>query len=208
MKRLLALIAAFFIFIPVVRAQSGFGIKGGLNFNTMSDIKPTDGGVINVKARTGYHFGVMYKLQVPLVGLAIQPELLYINKSSKIDADVDGLPRPFYYGQETKLHYFQLPVGFQWGLDLVMLRPYLQVTPFVGYAIAKGGFYDNVAWDNINRFEYGIGLGAGLEVWKIQISGRYSWDLGKVGDFKWSELAKDIKGGKNKGFELSVGFLF
>lgn len=191
--------------IPLVSAQSGFGIKGGMNFNTMSDMKPTEGGLINVKARTGYHFGVMYKAKLPL-GFALQPELLYINKNSRMEFGEHNSKE--YLSQDARLHYFQLPVGVQWGIDLVLFRPYLQFTPYIGYAISKGGIYDNVSWDNLNRFEYGFGLGAGIEVWKIQLSGRYSWDLGKVSDFKWPKLNKEVKREKNRGFELSIGFLF
>ena len=205
MKRLLAFVAALFMLIPLVSAQSGFGIKGGMNFNTMSDMKPTEGGLINVKARTGYHFGVMYKAKLPL-GFALQPELLYINKNSRMEFGEHNSKE--YLSQDARLHYFQLPVGVQWGIDLVLFRPYLQFTPYIGYAISKGGIYDNVSWDNLNRFEYGFGLGAGIEVWKIQLSGRYSWDLGKVSDLKWPKLNKEVKREKNRGFELSIGFLF
>ena len=205
MKRLLAFVAALFMLIPLVSAQSGFGIKGGMNFNTMSDMKPTDGGLINVKARTCYHFGVMYKAKLPL-GFALQPELLYINKNSRMEFGEQNSKD--YLSQDAKLHYLQLPVGVQWGVDLVLFRPYLQFTPYIGYAISKGGIYNKVSWDDLNRFEYGFGLGAGIEVWKIQLSGRYSWDLGKVSNFEWPKLRKEVKREKNRGFELSIGFLF
>ena len=62
-------------------------------------------------------------------------------------------------------------------------------------------------WKDLNRLEYGIGLGAGLDIWKFQVTGRYCWDLGKVMDFEW-EGADTFKGGKNKGFELSLAFIF
>lgn len=206
MKRLLAFVAALFMLIPLVSAQSGFGVKGGMNFNTMSDMKPTDGGLINVKARTGYHFGVLYKAKLPLC-FALQPELLYINKNSRMESGEHNSKG--YLSQDARLHYFQLPVGVQWGIDLVLFRPYLQFTPYIGYAISKGGIYNKVSWDDLNRFEYGFGLGAGIEVWKIQLSGRYSWDLGKVSNFEWpTGLRKEVKREKNRGFELSIGFLF
>ena len=201
MKRLLAFVAALFMLIPLVSAQSGFGIKGGMNFNTMSDMKPTDGGLINVKARTGYHFGVMYKAKLPL-GFALQPELLYINKNSRMEFGEHNSKD--YLSQDARLHYFQLPVGVQWGIDLVLFRPYLQFTPYIGYAISKGGIYNKVRWDDLNRFEYGFGLGAGIEVWKIQLSGRYSWDLGKVSNFEWPKLQKEVKREKNRGVKILI----
>lgn len=203
MRRVIALVAVLCMIIPVLNAQSGFGIKGGMNFNTMSDLKPVDGdGLINVKSRTGYHFGVMYKAKLPL-GFAFQPELLYMNKISKMSVGDNDR-----FSKDARLHYLQLPVGIQWGVDLVLFRPYLQFTPYVGYAISKGGIYNNIDWDDLNRFAYGFGLGAGIEIWKIQLSGRYSWDLGKVKNFEWPNLRKEVKNEKNRGFELSIGFLF
>ena len=35
-------------------------------------------------------------------------------------------------------------------------------------------------WDGWNRLEYGLGLGLGLDVWKLQIIGRYNWNFGTL----------------------------
>ncbi len=188
------IVAFMFISLAMVsaRAQSGFGIKAGLNFNSMSDIKIGDIET-SIKGRTGFHVGVLYKLRLPL-GLALQPELLYTQKNSTVDY------KSIKY--DSKIGYLQLPVNLQWGLDLLLFRPFIQVSPYIGYAISKSSDISN---HDFNNFQYGMGLGAGLEIWKIQVSGRYCWDLGKLGEFT---LDRDKISAKNRGFELSLAIIF
>ncbi|MEF9931186.1 MAG: porin family protein [Bacteroidales bacterium] len=202
MRKFFLILASFLIVATTVNAQSGFGIKAGLNFNSMSDIKIKDL-ESSVKGKTGFHVGVLYKISLPF-GLAVQPELLYSQKSSTVSTfNALGAAKKY----ESKVGYLQLPVNVQWGVDLVLLRPYLQVSPYIGYAVSTKTDYKNLDYKN---FQYGIGVGAGIEVWKFQIIGRYCWDLGEVGTLKsWGDLKNtDLKTGKNRGFELSLAIIF
>lgn len=199
MRKITIILSVLLITAVSAYAQNGFGIKAGLNFNSMSDIKTNDL-KMSIQSKTGFHAGVLYRIKLPL-GLALQPELLYSQKGSSIDL---GIPEK----AEMKMHYLQLPVNLQWGVDLVLFRPFIMVSPYIGYAIAKGDDLRNIEWDDLNKFQYGIGVGAGLDIWKFQVTGRYCWDLGKVSDFDWGELSSAIKGGKNRGFELSLAFIF
>jgi hypothetical protein len=54
--------------------------------------------------------------------------------------------------------------------------------PYINYALGKSSKVGS--WDDINRFGYGIGLGAGVDVWRFQFNARYNWDFSKVGDEK------------------------
>ncbi|MBR5856299.1 MAG: PorT family protein [Bacteroidales bacterium] len=202
MKKTLIVLCILFMCTFQLKAQSGFGIKGGLSYNSMSDIELSNlyG---SLKRKTGFHAGILYKVKLP-VGLALQPELIYIQKGSSIEIHPDGI---LSKEADFKMHYVQLPVNLQWGLDLVLFRPFIMVSPYIGYAIAKGDEFQNIEWKDLNRFEYGIGLGAGMDVWRFQVTGRYCWDLGKIGDFEWAGI-DTFKGGKNKGFELSLAFIF
>lgn len=203
MKKILLLVTAFLLLS--VQGFSQFGIKGGLNFNSFGDVNL--GKDANYKTvfekRTGYHIGLLYRVKVPLIGLAIQPELLYsktltnVSISDKSSNSTSG---------NMKMTYLQLPVALQWGIDLMLFRPFIQAVPYVGYSFARSNSLKNLEWD-VNKFRYGVGLGAGLDIWKLQISGKYSWDLGKATDFKWQGV-KTFEGGKSKGFELSLAILF
>lgn len=205
MKKILVL-ATLFMLISV-QGFSQLGIKGGFNFTSFGDINLGKDATLKTafEKKTGYHIGIVYKAKIPFIGLAIQPELLYsqVNGSLEVSgADASTIPMV----TDMKLTYLQLPVGLQWGLDLMLFRPYIQAVPYIGLSMGRDNGTKNLQWD-INKFRYGIGLGAGIDIWKLQISGKYNWDLGKVADFEW-QGAKTFKGGKNQGFELSLAFLF
>ena len=120
-------------------------------------------------------------------------------------------------------------VSLQWGPDLLLFRPFLDVSPFVGYALnneftastataakLSAGFANK--WDGINRLEYGLGLGGGLEIWKVQVVCRYNWNFGQLfdasgkasgADTLFGNVKESIFDGKNfGGVTLSVALLF
>ena len=192
MKKLALILSVLLISALSLKAQSGFGIKAGMNFNSMSDLEFKDMKE-SISRKTGFHAGVLYKIDLP-VGFAIQPELLYVQKGGAIGAG------------DFKMHYLQLPVNIQWGIDLVLFRPFIMVSPFLGYQISKESNIRGLKWDS-EKLGYGVGLGAGLDVWRFQLSGKYNWDLGKAAEFEWNGT-DTFRGGKNRGFELSIAFIF
>ena len=201
MKRILLLVTAFMLLS--VQGFSQFGIKGGLNFNSLEDINLRGVKDFDIGNSTGFNAGILYKIKIPLVGLAIQPELIYSQTNSSINTEIAGLSN---LNGDLKLGTLMLPVGLQWGIDLVLFRPFIQAVPYIGYTVNTQNKITNLNW-NVDKFKYGVGLGAGLDIWKLQISGRYNWDLGDVAEFEWKGV-DTFKGGKNKGFELSLAILF
>lgn len=218
MKRILVLITAFMLLS--VQGFSQFGVKGGLNFNSFDDVKINKEKDVKTvfEKRTGYHFGILYKTKIPLIGLAIQPELLYSQTISSITYTGENTTSSYYdpvagapvstVNGDMKLSYLQLPVSVQWGIDLMLFRPFIQVVPYIGCTLNSKLDIGNTSLKmDTDKFKYGIGVGAGLDIWKLQVSGRYNWDLGNVADFKWMGI-DTFKGGKGKGFELSLAILF
>ena len=192
-----------------------FGIVGGASFTGIKNISP--------ELTTGYHAGLTYKFHLPY-GFAIQPSLLYHMKSSLVEEAVADLATFDY-----KMGYLELPVSFQWGPDLLLFRPFLDVSPFVGYALNNELAVTSPAaqrsslgytnkWDGVNRLEYGLGLGGGLEIWKVQVVCRYNWNFGQLFDTSgkaaatadFFENAKEsVFNDKNfGGVTLSVALLF
>ena len=217
MKRILTVIAlCVMTFWGSHTLRAGdFGIVAGAGFNTIKNISPD--------VATGYHAGLTYKFNLPL-GFAIQPSLLYNMKASLVEDALAGNARFDY-----KMGYLELPVSFQWGPDLLLFRPFLDVSPYVGYALnnelrgsADGALRISAnfvnEWDGINRLEYGLGLGGGLEIWKIQITCRYNWNFGPLFDASGNsatarEIIANAKGSKLNdenfgGVSLSVALLF
>lgn len=201
MKRILLLVTAFMLLS--VQGFSQFGIKGGLNFNSLEDINLRGVKDFDIGSSTGFNAGILYKVKIPLVGLAIQPELIYSQTNSSINTGLEGVSN---LNGDLKIGTLMLPVGLQWGIDLMLFRPFIQAVPYIGYTVNTQNKITNLNW-NVDKFKYGVGLGAGLDIWKLQISGRYNWDLGDVAEFEWKGV-DTFKGGKNKGFELSLAILF
>ncbi len=193
------LVLALLMVAAPKKASAQFGIKAGLYTSQFSDIKD-----FKLKNNVGLQAGVLYKFHLT-PGFVIQPELLYVAKEGKLQAKETGDPvQDGKYG----LKFIQLPVGLQYGPNLIVARPFVQVVPYLSYAIGKGGLAGN--WDDLNRLAYGIGLGAGVDVWRFQFNARYNWDFSKVGDGeKGIKVAgQEWKASKARGIEFSVAFTF
>ena len=144
-------------------SAGNFGVLGGANFHTYS---PAD---MHSRTLTQWQAGLLYKFNLP-VGFQIQPALLYNVKAATTDlAPVD-----------LSVGYLELMASVQWGVDLILFRPYIEVSPFAGYGLNSWGDLRNV-WNNAGgRWEYGVGLGGGLQVWRFQINARYNWTFGEI----------------------------
>ena len=163
--------AALFAVSVMASAKGGFGVTAGLDFNSVrvQDIK-TD-------AKVGWNAGVVYSFDFPL-GFSLQPSILYTQKSAALG--VSSLTHTM--GSVT------VPVSVQWGPNLLVARPFVDVTPYVGYSISnkvKGEAFGLSAEEKgKNAFDYGLGVGAGLDVWKLQVIVRYNWNFGVLGSLK------------------------
>ena len=192
----------------------GFGVTGGASF---VGVREASSGLT-----TGYHAGLTYKVQLPF-GFAIQPSILYHMKGSVVeDAYENGT------SLDLKTGYLEVPVSFQWGPDLILFRPFLDVTPFVGYGLnnSVSGYslltgsisQAKNQWEGLSRLEYGLGLGLGIDVWKLQVVGRYNWNFGSLLDADGklpdaenvlANVRSSVLNGKNfGGLTLTVSFLF
>ena len=216
MKRLITVIAlCVMTFWGSYTLKAGdFGVVAGASFTNIKEVS-TD-------MATGFHAGVSYKFRLPL-GFAVQPSVLYHMKSSLVEGAIADVTTFDY-----KMGYVEVPVSLQWGPDLLMFRPFVDVTPFVGYALnneasgvkLQGEFMSKVQnkWEGVNRLEYGLGLGGGIEIWKLQLVCRYNWNFGDLfnadgGTADWNEIwntaTDSVKTGKNfGGVTLSLAFLF
>jgi len=115
--------------------------------------------------------------------------------------------------------FIELPVSVQWGPDLLVFRPFLDVTPYIGYALSNEvttslADFKFSSWQGKERFEYGLGIGAGINVWKLQLIARYNWNFGSLYNVEgWDDIKSELKGlsAENENFggvTLSLAFLF
>lgn len=185
----LVCVMAFFASESISSAKHNVGVIGGCTFSTgFKDIQSS--------TLTQYHAGLAFKFRLPL-GFAIQPSILYMVKGSKFD-DISNI----------NIGYLEVPVALQWGPDLVICRPYVEFAPFVGYGL-NNSIKD---WTDLNRVEYGVGLGGGIDIWRFQINARYHWNFGSLAQANIDDAAEEVKQAfKNKNFggvTLSLAFYF
>ena len=204
MKRILTVVLAALMLTGIsASAQAKWGVTAGLNFNTSKFSE------VDVKARTGWSVGGTCLVDLPL-GFSVQPSLLYHQKGANITNELS-----------QSMGFLELPVSVQWGPDLLIFRPFLDVTPYVGYALSNkfsasvaGIDLSDEGWKGKERFEYGLGLGAGVNVWKLQFIARYNWNFGSLYNVDgWDDINPHLKDQNSKsenfgGVTLSLAFLF
>lgn len=213
MRKLTALCVIACVFMALAQTADArrFGVKAGANVTSL-DFKA------GMPPTLGYSAGISCQWDLPL-GFAIQPDLMYNVKASCLDEIT----------LETfRLGYVELPVNIQWGIRLSQknLRLFAQASPFIGYAVSNFGtvnapsittgnaLVDGVLqsekvgkWANLNRFSYGAGLGLGVQLWALQVTAQYNWNLGRLVDIRNASLS-DFNDKNFAGYTISVAVLF
>ena len=127
-------------------------------------------------------------------GFVLQPEILYSKKGC------------LFTGANVKydVNYVEVPLKLMYRMQMAEVKPFGFIAPYGAYAVKlvengettnNDDFYSN----QINKWDYGIGAGAGFDIWKIQLSFKYSWGFAQV---------IEENSVKNKVFTISAGFLF
>lgn len=225
MKKLVIAIATILL---AVNASAQVGIIAGVT-SSETDYKAAWANANDINL---FHVGATLKLPLPL-GFAVQPSILYNMKGSSIGSVANDNGTDTEFTVDTKTGFLEVPVQVQWGIGIAgVVRPYVFVEPFVGYAITNETSTDlkvstwtgdktEENWDNVkNRLEYGFGVGAGVELIKhLQVSVRYFWNMGTLYDDEGSNIFQNIKQTVNtaattaeeqkcNGVMASIAFLF
>ena len=161
-------------------SAKGIGVVAGFG---ASSLNITD---FNVKSANCYNIGVAANCPLGL-GFALQPELLFNMKAANVPQVKSAVTSSVTSASTSelvdvaKLGYLEVPVQVQWGLNLLVVRPYVFAEPFVGCAVSGLLEDQQITFNSVaDRLEYGFGLGAGIDIFnKIQVSAKYFWNLDK-----------------------------
>ena len=178
-----------------------FGLKGGMNVSSISA-----DGWDDSKAKIGFYGGLF--MNAPLAeNFSIQPEVLYNNLGSKTETTVAGTK----YSSTLNLDYIAVPVMFQYNATPQF---YLEAGPVFGFLVnssakttaGNNSNTTNIDTDYFNKFNMGIGLGAGFNITnKLGINARYVAGLNDVTDNdKWGSDANN----KNNNFQVGLAYKF
>ena len=166
-----------------------FGVLGGANFCT------TNIAGINAESMTQWHAGLSYKFNLPL-GFHLQPTALYSVKGANLNLSE----------MDFTVGYLELMASVQWGIDLILFRPFIDVSPYMGYAVNSVGDMSSLWKKGGNPLEYGVGVGGGLDIWRFQLVARYNWNFGPI--FKSAESYDGLADARFRGVTLSLAYFF
>ncbi|MDP2089548.1 MAG: outer membrane beta-barrel protein [Flavobacteriaceae bacterium] len=163
-KRILVLSIAFIAMVFYANAQSGFGVKAGLSYNTTGELKQftnETGTIIDNKGsgKSGYNVGIYGKLG--LGPIFLRPELVYTKTTSEYILNSESV--------DYKMAKLDMPV-------LVGIKLIGPLSVFAGPAFQyvldndlKGLEFNKIE----NDFTVGFNLGASLELGRLGLDVRY-----------------------------------
>ncbi len=211
MKKLITLCVAVLLSAAAAfNANAGrFGVKAGVNVTNLNMDNIESIGAL------GYSAGITWQWNLPL-WLAIQPDLMYHVKATNLDQ----------VGSQLSLGTVEFCPNVQWGPRFANknIRVFAQASPFIGYAVSKditegdGIISDEIkdimnqygvagAWDNVNRFSYGCGLGVGVQLWALQVTAQYVWNFGSLASI--SDVSVDSFNETNfGGYNVTLALMF
>lgn len=207
MKKLV-LLSIVLCVVTGINAQIRFGVKAGANYSNLYTSGSSQGlNSDQYKGRFSYHFGGIMEYSLSDM-FAIQPELMYVNQGANMkNSNSFGMKD----GHVT-LNSLQLPVNLKASFNTGgKAKLFVYAGPYVGYNIygKVKGKIDGATTDQelyskgskMKRWDYGVGVGAGVEVNKFTIGIGNQFGLQ---DISGSETGK-MKAGN---LTVSVGYFF
>jgi hypothetical protein len=205
MKKLCILLICLTPISAVSFAQSGLGVKGGLNLTSIS----TDAGSLkdniteSYESRTGYAFGIWGRLGDKFF---IQPELMVASKGGELDVIPIGGGNP----QTIKIKYTDLDLPILIGFKpLKFLR--VMGGPVASFKLTEDDKLREVLKDYTNSPDqafadatYGYQVGVGIKVLGIELDVRHQ---GSLGDISTLNLANEPKFSQRaQGWQITAAF--
>jgi len=209
------------------QAQFSFGVRGGLNFATVSETdydQQFDDDEIKPKLKTGIKFGVVGEYAITET-FAIQPGIIFAmqgyRRSWSGTYPVIGKAES---KERTNINYLQIPVNAVYKLDLDGKTFLLQAGPYFGFAlggksiskITVGGKTEEKDNDlkfgdqkgEIYGLDLGLGLGVGMQLSAIQIGLEYKFGLVDIGNSVASQFGDTGKAMYNRGLSITATYFF
>ncbi|WP_422897655.1 outer membrane beta-barrel protein [Polaribacter staleyi] len=168
MKKVILMMFLALGFNQLSNAQVDFGIKAGVNYNNGGDdsVESLGTDVIDgAKAKSGYHAGIWFRGDIPVLGLYVRPEIVYTEikseyafNSVKTDYDFKKIDVPVLLGKKFL------------GVANAFIGPSFQ------YILDDNFKFENLTTDEFDKFSVGLQMGVGVELGRLGIDVR--WERG------------------------------
>lgn len=179
--------------------ESVFGVKGGLNLSNFFTENVDDENL-----RTGLNFGVYSRSALIPEVLYLQTELGYSGKGAKIEGSLGEA--------EIGLGYLELPILASVGIaDLFYVEggayaSYLLDANISGETSGGSSFSEEISTNNFKDFDYGLAVGANVNLRPLVVGVRYYYGLQDIVDNDFAQFS-GIEA-RNSTFQAYVAFEF
>ncbi|MGC9341322.1 MAG: porin family protein [Bacteroidales bacterium] len=197
-----------------------FGIKGGLNLSKILAKDNEDDYSEYYKMKPGFHLGPT--AEFPLADrLSFETGLLLSTKGYRISEEETYDGETYKLEGTANLLYLDIPLNSRAWIDLNGMKIYGVFGPYLGIGLSGKSIYkytydgqtetdeEDIAWgsdednDDVKRLDFGITIGAGIEIYYFQIGLTYG--LGLVNISAYTDNSSLIK---NRALGVSVGYKF
>ncbi len=185
----------------VANAQFRFGVKAGLNMNSLHLNSLEDN--FNKDNHCGYTLGVMTEFQVPIIGLAFDLSAMYTRMNSDLDAKAPEEENVSY-----NKNFLEIPLNLKYkiGLPIVgsIITPYVFTGPSFAIKLDKNSI--DAIKTKTCQVAWNVGLGVEL-IKHLQISGSYGFGMNNVAKFTGLVNTETVKV-KNNYWTVTAAWLF
>jgi hypothetical protein len=209
MKKLLLLICCGFAVSTASAQVPTVGIKGGVNFATMSSSSSGSSSSVSTGTLTTFSAGIFVDFKAGS-NWSVQPALLYTGKGASESASNENGS----YTAKAKLFYLQVPLNFVYNVPVAVGTFYIGAGPYVAYGLsAKLEAHGNGQTvsqdiefgdgeDQYKRIEAGATALTGIK-FKQGLLLNLNYDLGLTSISNQTNVNT-----KNRVFGISVGYKF
>jgi len=177
MKKFILVLAALTFSIAAYSQGFEIGIKGGVNITAAGAVKDLVPGV-DIASKNTYNGGVYGRLKIKLIGVYVQPELVYNTRGYNFNITANGIT----YNIKQQAYYLDVPV-------LVGLKMFKFLRVYAGPNFQYLLKNEITGIDNIVTFQKndmkkantGVQLGFGLDLSKFRVDVKYDFNPTDMG---------------------------
>lgn len=209
-RTILAIVAVVAMAIPA-SAQFAFGVKAGLNVNSVSyeDIKSN----FDSENRTGWTAGLTTEFTIPVIGLGFDASVMYVHRLNETNnvENLDQSIKDILTNEDyRKQDFIEVPINLKYKLNLPVISkiavPYVYTGPSFMFLCSKQAATEAF---KSRKVDTNWNVGGGVQLLShLQVGVNYGWGMNKALEIAGATTSTGNDLGKNKTWTITAAYLF
>lgn len=193
-----------------------FGIRGGLNLSNLSEKDNDNRYDESNKNKIGFHIGGTVDFPISDI-FSVETGLILTTKGMKYEESIGNMFATYDVKSKMTLYYLDIPITAKFAFDLGGSKLFVLAGPYIGVGLfgnAKSevtingrteSSNDAVEWgsDGLNRLDYGLTLGAGVQFNALLVGLYYNYGLANISSYSDNGYRAN-----NRVLNISLGYRF